>query len=179
MGAGGGGERGGVAGGGAGVFGAGIDAAVCGGAAASGGGDLGQCDGRVGGAGGGGGAFWGGGGGVCGGVALLFAEGVCGLAVHDVYDGAWGGAGECEGRAVIAAATGAEEYAILISTKEYKKERVRYFTPEVEEWERAMAIKRGYWQSRGSQDRVWLLNDSGVGTWPSSWIQHSNCGGGE
>jgi siroheme decarboxylase len=37
----------------------------------------------------------------------------------------------------IAAATGGWEYAALYSTKEYKKVRVRYFTPEIEAWERA------------------------------------------
>lgn len=33
-------------------------------------------------------------------------------------------------------ATGIEDYAVLYSTKEYKKTRVRYFTPELEQWER-------------------------------------------
>ena len=32
-------------------------------------------------------------------------------------------------------AIGIEDYAVLYSTKEYKKTRVRYFTPELEEWE--------------------------------------------
>jgi DNA-binding Lrp family transcriptional regulator len=35
----------------------------------------------------------------------------------------------------IARATGIGEYALLYSTKEYKKIRVRYFTPEVSAWE--------------------------------------------
>jgi siroheme decarboxylase len=33
-------------------------------------------------------------------------------------------------------AIGIEDYAVLYSTKEYKKTRVRYFTPELEDWER-------------------------------------------
>jgi len=32
-------------------------------------------------------------------------------------------------------AIGIDDYAVLYSTKEYKKTRVRYFTPELEEWE--------------------------------------------
>jgi hypothetical protein len=35
----------------------------------------------------------------------------------------------------IARATGIREYALLYSTKEYKKVRLRYFTPELESWE--------------------------------------------
>jgi DNA-binding Lrp family transcriptional regulator len=35
----------------------------------------------------------------------------------------------------ISAATGITEYALLYSTKEYKKIRLKYFTPELEEWE--------------------------------------------
>ena len=35
----------------------------------------------------------------------------------------------------IAHATGIGEYALLYSTKEYKKVRLRYFTPELESWE--------------------------------------------
>lgn len=34
-------------------------------------------------------------------------------------------------------AIGVSDYAVLYSTKEYKKTRVRYFTPELEEWEAA------------------------------------------
>lgn len=34
-------------------------------------------------------------------------------------------------------ATGIDDYAVLYSTKEYKKTRVRYFTTELEEWEAA------------------------------------------
>jgi siroheme decarboxylase len=34
-------------------------------------------------------------------------------------------------------AIGIDDYAVLYSTKEYKKTRVRYFTPELEEWEAA------------------------------------------
>lgn len=44
---------------------------------------------------------------------------------------------DCEAiLATISQATGVAEYAALYSIKEYKKTRVRYFTPEVEEWER-------------------------------------------
>jgi siroheme decarboxylase len=44
---------------------------------------------------------------------------------------------KCEGvLAEIAAKTGVREYAALYSSKEYKKVRVKYFTPEVGEWER-------------------------------------------
>jgi DNA-binding Lrp family transcriptional regulator len=35
----------------------------------------------------------------------------------------------------IAEATGIREYSLLYSTKEYKKIRLRYFTPELDEWE--------------------------------------------
>jgi hypothetical protein len=35
----------------------------------------------------------------------------------------------------IAHATGIGEYALLYSTKEYKKVRLRYFTPDLESWE--------------------------------------------
>lgn len=35
----------------------------------------------------------------------------------------------------IAETTGVTEYAMLFSTKEYKKTRVKYFSPEVEQWE--------------------------------------------
>jgi DNA-binding Lrp family transcriptional regulator len=35
----------------------------------------------------------------------------------------------------ISQATGVGEYALLYSTKEYKKIRLRYFTPELDEWE--------------------------------------------
>ncbi len=35
----------------------------------------------------------------------------------------------------MAAAAGVGEYALLYSTKEYKKVRLRYFTPELDEWE--------------------------------------------
>jgi hypothetical protein len=35
----------------------------------------------------------------------------------------------------MARATGIAEYALLYSTKEYKKIRLRYFTPELDEWE--------------------------------------------
>jgi DNA-binding Lrp family transcriptional regulator len=38
---------------------------------------------------------------------------------------------------VISEKTGLKEYGALYSTKEYKKVRVRYFTPEEEAWERA------------------------------------------
>ncbi len=46
-------------------------------------------------------------------------------------------AGDCEAiLAAISQATGIAEYAALYSTKEYKKTRMRYFTPEIAEWER-------------------------------------------
>ena len=47
---------------------------------------------------------------------------------------------ECE--AVLAAVgeeTGLDDYSVLYSTKEYKKTRVSYFTPEEAAWERAHA----------------------------------------
>lgn len=37
----------------------------------------------------------------------------------------------------MAAATGITEYALLYSTKEHKKVRLRYFTPELDDWEAA------------------------------------------
>lgn len=44
---------------------------------------------------------------------------------------------DCEKVArAISEATGVREYAMLFSSKEYKKTRLRYFTPELEEWER-------------------------------------------
>lgn len=42
----------------------------------------------------------------------------------------------------IARETGISERAVLYSTKEYKKVRLRYFTPEQEEWERGHATSR-------------------------------------
>ena len=48
--------------------------------------------------------------------------------------------GECEAvLAAISAETGLTDYAVLYSTKEYKKTRVRYFTPEADAWEDAHA----------------------------------------
>jgi DNA-binding Lrp family transcriptional regulator len=45
---------------------------------------------------------------------------------------------ECEAvLAAISAETGLTDYRVLYSTKEYKKTRVRYFTPEAEAWEAA------------------------------------------
>ena len=45
-------------------------------------------------------------------------------------------AGDCVKVAeAIAETTGVTEHAMLYSTKEYKKTRVRYFTPELDEWE--------------------------------------------
>jgi hypothetical protein len=35
--------------------------------------------------------------------------------------------------------TGLRDYRVLYSTKEYKKTRVSYFTPEAEQWEREHA----------------------------------------
>jgi hypothetical protein len=35
----------------------------------------------------------------------------------------------------ISQATGITNYALLYSTKEYKKVRLKYFTPELDEWE--------------------------------------------
>jgi len=46
--------------------------------------------------------------------------------------------GDCEKVVeAIKQATGLDDYAVLYSTKEYKKTRVRYFTAELEEWEAA------------------------------------------
>jgi DNA-binding Lrp family transcriptional regulator len=39
--------------------------------------------------------------------------------------------------------TGIHQYAVLYSTKEYKKTRVQYFTPEMEAWEKEIAEKYG------------------------------------
>jgi len=48
--------------------------------------------------------------------------------------------GECEAvLAAISAETGLTDYAVLYSTHEYKKTRVRYFTPEADAWEDAHA----------------------------------------
>ena len=47
---------------------------------------------------------------------------------------------ECEDvLAAISRSTGITEYISLYSTREYKKTRVRYFTPEMEAWERLYA----------------------------------------
>ncbi len=47
---------------------------------------------------------------------------------------------ECEAvLAAIAEATGIDDYTVLYSTKEYKKIRVSYFTPEIYAWEAAHA----------------------------------------
>ena len=47
---------------------------------------------------------------------------------------------ECEDvLAAISAETGLTEYAVLYSTREYKKIRLKYFTPEMEAWEDAHA----------------------------------------
>jgi hypothetical protein len=47
-------------------------------------------------------------------------------------------ASECESvLASIAEATGVRQHIALYSTHEYKKVRVRYFTPEIDEWEEA------------------------------------------
>jgi DNA-binding Lrp family transcriptional regulator len=43
----------------------------------------------------------------------------------------------------IAAATGINEYALLYSTKEYKKTRVRYFTAEWDEWDQKYLLTVG------------------------------------
>ena len=46
---------------------------------------------------------------------------------------------ECQGVIdAMAEATGIADYALLYSTKEYKKIRLRYFTPELEAWEAAV-----------------------------------------
>jgi len=48
----------------------------------------------------------------------------------------------------MAGATGIREYALLYSTKEYKKVRLKYFTPELEEWEtRARRSPAGHGQA--------------------------------
>jgi predicted PhzF superfamily epimerase YddE/YHI9 len=39
----------------------------------------------------------------------------------------------------MAAESGLTEWASLYSTREYKKTRVRYFTPEMEAWEKLYA----------------------------------------
>lgn len=50
--------------------------------------------------------------------------------------------GDCEKVVeAIREATGIEDYAVLYSTKEYKKTRVRYFTRELEEWEEANGLR--------------------------------------
>jgi len=50
--------------------------------------------------------------------------------------------GDCEKVVeAIQQATGIEDYAVLYSTKEYKKTRVRYFTRELEEWEAAHGLR--------------------------------------
>jgi len=47
---------------------------------------------------------------------------------------------ECEAvLAAVAAETGLDDYSVLYSTKEYKKTRVSYFTPEEAAWEQAHA----------------------------------------
>jgi DNA-binding Lrp family transcriptional regulator len=47
---------------------------------------------------------------------------------------------ECEAvLAAIAEETGLDDYSVLYSTKEYKKTRVSYFTPEEAAWEREHA----------------------------------------
>jgi DNA-binding Lrp family transcriptional regulator len=47
---------------------------------------------------------------------------------------------ECEAvLAAVGAETGLDDYSVLYSTKEYKKTRVSYFTPEEAAWERAHA----------------------------------------
>ena len=43
---------------------------------------------------------------------------------------------DCQGVVdAIAQATGIAEYALLYSTKEYKKTRLKYFTPDIAAWE--------------------------------------------
>jgi DNA-binding Lrp family transcriptional regulator len=50
--------------------------------------------------------------------------------------------GDCEKVVeAIREAIGVDDYAVLYSTKEYKKTRVRYFTPELEEWEVAHGLR--------------------------------------
>ena len=47
---------------------------------------------------------------------------------------------ECEAvLKAISDETGLDDYAVLYSTREYKKTRLRYFTPELDEWEAAHA----------------------------------------
>jgi predicted PhzF superfamily epimerase YddE/YHI9 len=51
---------------------------------------------------------------------------------------------ECEAvLEAIAKETGLTEYAVLYSTREYKKTRLKYFTPELEAWEDAHAALVG------------------------------------
>jgi DNA-binding Lrp family transcriptional regulator len=53
--------------------------------------------------------------------------------------------GDCEKVVeAISAATGMSDYAVLYSTKEYKKTRVRYFTAELEDWEAANGLRPGH-----------------------------------
>jgi DNA-binding Lrp family transcriptional regulator len=50
--------------------------------------------------------------------------------------------GDCEKVVeAIREATGIEDFAVLYSTKEYKKTRVRYFTRELEDWEAAHGLR--------------------------------------
>jgi len=48
--------------------------------------------------------------------------------------------GDCEAvLAEISRVTGIDQYAALYSTHEYKKVRVKYFTPEIPEWESSVS----------------------------------------
>jgi DNA-binding Lrp family transcriptional regulator len=73
-------------------------------------------------------------------VALLRAPGVRGLALPALLDDARARQGRVRGRAQgHLEETGLRDYAVLYSTREYKKTRLKYFTPELEAWEAAHA----------------------------------------
>jgi len=58
---------------------------------------------------------------------------------------------DCEGvMQAMAEAAGVRRYEILYSTKEYKKVRVQYFTPEVEEWEARVRRASGVPEARAA-----------------------------
>ena len=70
------------------------------------------------------------------GEPLLPAAHLRGLAVHRVHDGARPQRARLRGRPSPRSSdeTGVDEYALLWSIKEYKKTRVKYFTPDWDAW---------------------------------------------
>ena len=61
-----------------------------------------------------------------------------GLALPPLLDDARARQGGVRGGAGgISRETGLDDYAVLYSTREYKKTRLKYFTPEAEAWEAA------------------------------------------